>query len=79
MWFQKAMMEMDGQRIMLVADLDGERIYPSLFFAHFNTAPIFNTYDLVLDTMVVETITTSDLIDGLFRGGDKFQEEFSTA
>ena len=78
MWYIRGQMELEGQIIRLVVDLDEESIYPSLFFNYFNTVPKFDTYSLTLDTL--ETITTSSLLEEFFKvEKEEPQGEFTTA
>jgi len=78
MWYIRGQMELEGQTIRLVVDLDEESIYPSLFFTYFNNAPGFNTYGLMLDTLVTETIITSDFLNELSKEKER-KEDFTTA
>ena len=72
-------MELEGQTIALVVDLDEQSIYPSLFFTHFNNVPRFTTYGLMLDTLVTETVTTRNFLNELLKGEKERKEDFTTA
>ena len=50
MWFIKSLGEFsDGSQIPVIADLSGTSLHAMSFFSYFEEAPVFNTYDLMLD------------------------------
>ena len=50
MWFIKAIGEFEnGVQLPVYADLGENFVYATVFFNYFSDAPIFNTFDLMLD------------------------------
>ena len=81
MWFIKSLGEFgDGSQIPVIADLSGTSLHPMSFFSYFEDAPIFNTFDLILDKEPQVTLKQG-LEDILNAVSEKKEEEipFPTA
>jgi len=77
MWFIKSLGEFsDGSQIPVIADLSGTSLHPMSFFSYFEEAPVFNTYDLMLDKE--PQVTMDDILNAI---SEKKEEEipFPTA
>lgn len=58
MWYKRetAIHPKTGKELSLVRMLSefDDRIYPTMFFEHFNSIPNFNTFTLVMPEMVID-------------------------
>ena len=76
MWFQKVLAEFDnGQQLPVFADLVGNFIHATTFFNDFESAPVFDVYDLMLDKE--PQITMEDILNAISKK-EKEEVPFST-
>ena len=76
MWFKRAIAEFEGGvRLPVIVDLGDESIHATTFFDYFEDAPIFNTYDLILDRE--PQITLDDILNAISK--KETEEDFTTA
>jgi hypothetical protein len=73
MWFIKSLGEFgDGSQIPVIADLSGTSLHPMSFFSYFEDAPIFNTFDLMLDDENEEPqVTVEDILNAISEKKEK--------
>ena len=70
MWFIKAIGEFgDGQRLPVIADLSESFFHATTFFSHFSTAPVFDTFSLMLDKE--PQITMDDILNAISKKEEK--------
>lgn len=70
MWFIKSLGEFgDGSQIPVIADLSGTSLHPMSFFSYFEDAPIFNTFDLILDEE--PQVTLEDILNAISKKEEK--------
>lgn len=71
MWFKKALAEFEnGVQTPVYTDLGENTLHATLFFAYFEDAPVFNTYDLMLDEE--PQVTLEDILNAI---SEKEEEE----
>ena len=70
MWFIKSLGEFDnGVQIPVIADLSGTSLHAMSFFTYFGEAPIFNTYDLMLEKE--PQLTMEDILNAISKKEEK--------
>ena len=69
MWFMKAMGVFEDGETLVIADLSGTSLHPMSFFSYFEDAPIFNTFDLILDEE--PQVTMEDILNAISEKKEK--------